>query len=189
MAAARVAIAAPFRGRSGLRRAGCWLTASRGDPQDSATERKPPMAGPRARTGKGEKVRQERTSGGGDPAGSVNPTRSKAKRGRRAARPVPEKGRSPGRPLRWMATSAFCLTPGQGAEQNPAYRPAHRQPVEPGLRAGSARRLPHPTVPTLRLPPSRSALWSSPTWSPSSRDGSPRGRAPRCSEGLLPRAE
>ena len=38
--------AGPCRGRSGLRRAGCWLTASRGDPQDSATERKPPMAGP-----------------------------------------------------------------------------------------------------------------------------------------------
>ena len=45
------------RGRSGLRRAGCWLTASRGDPQDSATERKPPMAGLRVRTGKGERVR------------------------------------------------------------------------------------------------------------------------------------
>ena len=45
------------RGRSGLRRAGCWLTASRGDPQDSATERKPPMAGLAARTGKGERVR------------------------------------------------------------------------------------------------------------------------------------
>ena len=45
------------RGRSGLHRAGCWLTASRGDPQDSATERKPPMAGLRARTGKGERVR------------------------------------------------------------------------------------------------------------------------------------
>ena len=49
--------AGPCRGRSGLRRAGCWLTASRGDPQDSATERKPPMAGLRARTGKGERVR------------------------------------------------------------------------------------------------------------------------------------
>ena len=121
--------AGPCRGRSGLRRAGCWLTASRGDPQDSATERKPPMAGLRARTGKGERVRQERTSGGGDPAGSVNPTRSKAKRGRRAARPVSEKGRSPGRPLRWMATQALRLSSGRGAGQNPAYRPAHRQPL------------------------------------------------------------
>ena len=50
-------LAGSCRGRSGLHRAGCWLTASRGDPQDSATERKPPMAGLRARTGKGERVR------------------------------------------------------------------------------------------------------------------------------------
>ena len=64
--------------------------ASRGDSQDSATERKPPMAGwgSPARTGKGEKVRQERTSDEGDFVGSVNPTRSKAKRGKRAARPL-----------------------------------------------------------------------------------------------------
>ena len=32
------------RGKSGLHRAGCWLTASRGDPQESATESRPPMA-------------------------------------------------------------------------------------------------------------------------------------------------
>ena len=37
------------RGRSGLHRAGCWLTASRGDPQDSATENRPPMARPHGR--------------------------------------------------------------------------------------------------------------------------------------------
>src|SRR4029077_12134877 len=30
------------RGKSGLRRAGCWLTASRGDSKDSATENRPP---------------------------------------------------------------------------------------------------------------------------------------------------
>ena len=34
------------RGKSGLHRAGCWPTASRGDPQDSATESKPPPASP-----------------------------------------------------------------------------------------------------------------------------------------------
>ena len=61
--------------------------------------------GPQARTGKGETVRQERTSGPGDRTGSVNPTRSKAKRGTRAARP-PREGQSPGRPRRWMATHA-----------------------------------------------------------------------------------
>ena len=69
--ATRVVEFAPCRGRSGLRRAGCWLTASRGDPQESATENKPPMddglwAGV---TGKGETVRQERTSTGGDLGG------------------------------------------------------------------------------------------------------------------------
>ena len=40
------------RGKSGLHRAGCWLTASRGDPKESATENKPPRKG-----GKGETVR------------------------------------------------------------------------------------------------------------------------------------
>ena len=47
------------RGTSGLHRARCWVTPSRGDPQDSATESRPPMAtGPRiGRTGKGETVR------------------------------------------------------------------------------------------------------------------------------------
>jgi len=64
-------------------------------------------------------VRQERTSGRGDPVGSANPTRSKAKRGTWAARPLREE-QSPGRPLRWMATA-----PARDA-QNPAYRPAHR---------------------------------------------------------------
>src|SRR5204862_471403 len=33
-------------GKSGLHRAGCWLTASRGDSRDSATENKPPAARP-----------------------------------------------------------------------------------------------------------------------------------------------
>ena len=32
------------RGKSGLRRAGCWVTPSLGDEQDSATESKPPRA-------------------------------------------------------------------------------------------------------------------------------------------------
>jgi len=39
-------------------------------------------------TGKGERVRQERTSDRGDPIGSANPTRSKAKQRAWAARPV-----------------------------------------------------------------------------------------------------
>ena len=36
--------AAPVRGTSGLHRARCWVTPSRGDPQESATENRPPMA-------------------------------------------------------------------------------------------------------------------------------------------------
>jgi len=40
-------------------------------------------------TGKGETVRQERTSDRGDPVGSVNPTRSKAKRGTGGSPKVP----------------------------------------------------------------------------------------------------
>ena len=45
------AAAAPVRrgrGKSGLHRAGCWPTASRGDPQDSATENRPPPRASRA---------------------------------------------------------------------------------------------------------------------------------------------
>jgi hypothetical protein len=38
-------------------------------------------------TGKGETVRQERTSARGDPGGSTNPTWSKAEQGARVARP------------------------------------------------------------------------------------------------------
>ena len=41
-------------GKSGQRRAGCWLTARRREPMESATENTPPMA-PWG-TGKGEKV-------------------------------------------------------------------------------------------------------------------------------------
>src|SRR5262249_45723925 len=37
---------APVRGTSGLRRTRCWVTPSRGGPQESATENRPPMAGP-----------------------------------------------------------------------------------------------------------------------------------------------
>lgn len=32
-------------GKSGLRRAGCWITSSGGDPKESATENRPPDAG------------------------------------------------------------------------------------------------------------------------------------------------
>ncbi len=44
------------RGKSGHRRAGCWVTPRRGNPTESATERTPPKRPP-AVAGKGEKVR------------------------------------------------------------------------------------------------------------------------------------
>ena len=64
------------RGRSGLRRAGWWVTPTRGDPRDSATEKRPPLS-PRGESGKGETVEQETTSTPGDRRGSANPARSK----------------------------------------------------------------------------------------------------------------
>ncbi len=44
-------------GKSELHRAGCWLTASGGDPKDSATENKPPLVSLAEPRGKGETVR------------------------------------------------------------------------------------------------------------------------------------
>ena len=65
------------RGKSGLHRARWWVTPTRGDPRESATENRPPDS-PEA--GKGETVVQETTSDPGDRAGSANPTRSKIKK-------------------------------------------------------------------------------------------------------------
>ncbi len=50
-------------GKSGLHRAGCWITSSGGDPKESATENRPPglrgerRAARRKFPGKGETVR------------------------------------------------------------------------------------------------------------------------------------
>lgn len=41
-------------GKSGLYRAGCWLTARRGNSTESATENKPPPDAHKAAGGKGE---------------------------------------------------------------------------------------------------------------------------------------
>jgi len=63
-------------GKSELRRAGWSLTATGGNPKESATENIPPL---RFRKGKGEKARQELTSFPGDRESLVNPIRSKTK--------------------------------------------------------------------------------------------------------------
>ena len=108
----------PGRGRSGLRRAGCWLTASRGDSQESATENRPPMAPGLP----GAQVRVKRCGKSAPAPGATRTARQTPPGARpsvgRSARPM-----SPGRPRRWMATQAP-----KGAGQNPAYRPAHRHP-------------------------------------------------------------
>jgi len=49
-------------GKSEQDRARWWLTATRGDPRESATENTQPMTSTCRRTGKGEMVRQERTA-------------------------------------------------------------------------------------------------------------------------------
>ena len=75
------------RGKSELRRAGCRLTAGRRKATESATENRPPMA-PAGGTGKGETVAVRAHRPGGNVGGRANPTRSKAKQERGAARPA-----------------------------------------------------------------------------------------------------
>ena len=90
------------------------LTATRGDPRDSATESRPPPP-TSVGGGKGETVVQETTSTPGDRRGSANPTRSKATQGAFEGGP-PE---LPGRPLevdgdvgpRWMVAGR-CASAG-----------------------------------------------------------------------------
>ena len=85
------------RGTSGLHRARCWVTPSRGDPQESATENRPPMAAcsPEAAA----QVRVKRC-GKSAPASGVTrmawqtPPGARSDRGRAARPPTP-----PGRPL------------------------------------------------------------------------------------------
>ena len=83
------------RGTSGLHRAWCWVTPSRGDPQDSATESRPPMARPPGRA----QVRVKRC-GKSAPAPGVTrvalqtPPGARSNRGR-AARPMALRCRHP----------------------------------------------------------------------------------------------
>ena len=76
------AVPAPVRrdrGKSGLHRAGCWPTASRGDPQDIATENRPPPL-PCQRDGKGETAAGRRPGRGAPEVAELdlNPVRALA---------------------------------------------------------------------------------------------------------------
>jgi len=109
----------PGRGKSGLRRAGCWLTASRGDPQESATENRPPMAS-RLRVAQ---VRVKRCGKSAPASGATRvarqtPLGARPSRGR-AARSIPQVGRIDG----W----------------SPIRSSARTRRTEPRLQAGSLR--------------------------------------------------
>ncbi len=114
------------RGRSGLRRAGWWVTPTRGDPRDSATENRPPPPS-RDGGGKGETVEQETTSTPGDRRGSANPTRSKTRQ--RTTAPARRTARPSARVGRWRP-SATAVVDGWSP-----HRPRGRR-TEPGLQAG-----------------------------------------------------
>jgi len=117
------------RGKSEHHRAGCRPTAGRGDPQESATEKRPPNGVLRDARGKGETVRQERTARRVTGAARQTPPGARAnreaapERARRAARPTP-----PG----WLAG---------GARQRASERNVRRRRVtcgtELGLQGGS----------------------------------------------------
>ena len=119
-------------GKSGHRRAGCWLTARGGDPTDSATESRPPrvsVRGPAARVKRcGKSAPAVRVTGPArqtPPGARPNRRASPRQRGRRVARPGPRV-----RPLE---------RPGNRSSRGMTIAPAG-QPTggtEPGLEAPS----------------------------------------------------
>jgi hypothetical protein len=123
----------PVRGTSGLRRAGCWVTPSRGDPQESATESRPPMAGEPAQA-RVKRCGKSAPAPGATRAARQTPPGARPDRGRTARPQTP-----PGRPLepagnrrpRGMAASGASRSPERRRlRQNPAYRPArHHLPT------------------------------------------------------------
>jgi hypothetical protein len=109
------------RGRSGLRRAGRWVTPTRGNPRDSATENRPPgLAQVRVKRWckRPPAIRVTGSARQTPPGARSNSARS------RAARPSARVDRT-----RPAATSVLDGWSPNGApqgarEQNPAYRPA-----------------------------------------------------------------
>ncbi len=123
------------RGRSGLHRAGCWLTASRGDSQESATENRPPMGRWSGSPGRRPQVRVKRC-GKSAPAPGVTRAAWQTPPGARSNVGRPARPMSPGRPLRWMTTHPGSRRRLLGG-QDPAYRPAHSS--HPLVRGGPRR--------------------------------------------------
>jgi hypothetical protein len=108
-------VARPRRGRSGLRRTGCWCEPGRGDLS---------VQGNREQTADGPGNRAQarvKRCGKSAPASGATPAARQPPPGARSNAGGPVRPISPGRPHRWMAT------PEARAEgQNPAYKPAHR---------------------------------------------------------------
>ena len=108
-------VARPRRGRSGLRRTGCWCEPGRGDLS---------VQGNREQTADGPGNRAQarvKRCGKSAPALGATPAARQPPPGARSNVGGPVRPISPGRPHRWMAT------PEARAEgQNPAYKPAHR---------------------------------------------------------------
>src|SRR5262245_7487133 len=105
-------------GKSELHRAGCWLTASRGDPQDSATENRPPppaTAGVRVKRCGKSAPRPGRPGRHGKPHLEQEPIGERLREEARTARPT-----LPGRSLtRHWATRALdeCSPPPKGGTE------------------------------------------------------------------------
>ena len=106
-------------GKSELHRAGCWLTARRGNPTESATENTPPRL-----RGKGEPARQELTAPVATPGARQTPPGARPNRRTMGARPVlglAARGA-------WQRASQIDdRLPPCGGIQNSAYRPAYQR--------------------------------------------------------------
>src|SRR6266511_3066621 len=115
------------RGKSGLRRAGCWLTASRGDPQESATESRPPPATRRRQGGNGAVRAHQRP---GDRSAWQTPPGARPNRGRTGRHATG--GDRPGRVPWWAARGRR-----QRRSQMDDRLAAQRGQTEAGLQPGS----------------------------------------------------
>ncbi len=129
------------RGRSGLRRARWWVTPTRGNPRESATENRPP-----ALSSGRESVRVKRWSKR-PPAARATGLARQTPPGARSDSARPRAARPSARVDRWRLAATAAVdgwSPlGLDRGQNPAYRPARSSLAEygSGVTAVTQRRL------------------------------------------------
>ncbi len=119
----------PVRGTSGLHRARCWVTPSRGDPQESATENRPPMAWRHVQA-RVKRCGKSAPAPGATRAARQTPPGARPDRGRTARPTGAQAPRPPGRPLEPAGNRRprGMAAPGPyGPGQNPAYRPTRHR--------------------------------------------------------------